>query len=224
MKGAPKISGLETVYLPAEQPEKVQKILLVLHGLGDSIEGYRFLPQILNFPSLSYLLVNAPDRYYTGFSWYDIFNDQAPGIIRSRGLLSKMLTDLKAQGWKSQDIGLFGFSQGCVMSLDIALRYPEPLGCVVGVSGYVAFLEEYPGALSPVVDQQKILFTHGTLDKMVPSRKAHEQIKILRKQGVKIEWSAYEKEHTIDPAEEIPKIRGFIAQALSLDPEPSSHS
>ena len=217
MKGAPKISGLETVYVPAKEWSGPEKLLIVLHGLGDSLEGYRFLPELLNFPGLSYLLVNAPDRYYTGFSWYDIFNDQTPGIIRSRELLRRLLADLKAQGWRTENIGLFGFSQGCVMSLDLAFRYAERLGCIVGVSGYVAFLSEYPEALSPTVGEQKILVTHGTRDPLVSSRSMHEQIKKMRQYGVKIEWHAYEKEHTIDPVEEIPMIRKFIAEALSLD-------
>ncbi len=217
MKGAPKISGLETVFVPAKEWGGSEKLLIVLHGLGDSIEGYRFLPEILNFPRLSYLLVNAPDRYYTGYSWYDIYNDQRPGIIRSRELLTRALADLKAQGWGLENVGLFGFSQGCVMSLDVALRSPERLGCVVGVSGYVAFLSEYPEALSPVVAEQKILVTHGTLDPLVSSRSMHEQVKKLRQFGVKIGWQAYEKEHTIDPVQEIPTIRKFIGEALSLD-------
>ena len=33
----------------------------MLHGLGDSIEGYRWMPEALDLPWLNYLLVNAPD-------------------------------------------------------------------------------------------------------------------------------------------------------------------
>ena len=35
--------------------------MIVLHGLGDSMEGYRWLPEALQLPWLNYLLVNAPD-------------------------------------------------------------------------------------------------------------------------------------------------------------------
>ena len=145
---------------------------------GDSLEGYRFLPEYLKVPGLEYLLVNAPDQYFTGFSWFDIFNDLRPGIQRSRALLFDLLGELQAHGWRSEDIGVFGFSQGCLMALDLACRYPQKFGCVVGVSGFVEFLEEYPEKFSPVAREQKIMATHGTLDSMLPYHKTRSQIQI----------------------------------------------
>ena len=66
-------------------------LMVVLHGLGDSMEGYRWLPTGLNVPWLNYLLVNAPDDYHGGFSWYDIFENPAPGVERSRAALMELL-------------------------------------------------------------------------------------------------------------------------------------
>ena len=48
-------------------------------------------------PWLNYLLVNAPDDYYGGYSWFDLDN-MAPGVQRSRKLLFDLLDDLRAQG------------------------------------------------------------------------------------------------------------------------------
>ena len=217
MNGPKSTPRLHTEYLGSDASIEGGRLLIVLHGLGDSMDGYRFLPQVLGIPGLSYLLVNAPDPYYTGYSWYDIMGDQKPGVIRSRELLVRLLDDLIAQGWNAENIGLFGFSQGCVMSLDLALRYPRKFGCVVGVSGYVALMEEYPKELSAIAREQKILVTHGSLDTLVPSKAAKVQLDKLRSMGVSIEWKEYRKEHTIDPNEEIPLIQSFIAKALSLD-------
>ena len=70
---------------------------MVLHGLGDSIEGWRWLPGALDLPGLNYLLVNAPDEYYGGYSWFDYPGDIVPGIHRSRKLLFELLDDLRAK-------------------------------------------------------------------------------------------------------------------------------
>jgi len=70
---------LETELIPATQ-EIEPRLMIVLHGLGDSMEGYRWLPEAMRLPWLSYLLVNAPDPYYTGFSWYDFENDPGSGL------------------------------------------------------------------------------------------------------------------------------------------------
>jgi phospholipase/carboxylesterase len=193
------------------------RLMLVMHGLGDSLEGYRFLPDYLKIPGLEYLLVNAPDSYFTGFSWFDIFGDLKTGIRRSRGLLFDLLEELKAQGWKTEDIGLFGFSQGCLMALDLACRYPAKFGCVVGVSGFVEFLEEYPEKFSPAAREQKIMVTHGTLDSMLPFHKTRSQIQALQGMGLSINWQEYSKDHTIDPQREAADIRKFILKNLVRD-------
>ena len=65
---------LQTDFIPATEPG-AKHLMVVLHGLGDSMEGYRFLPQALGIPWMNYLLVNAPDDYYGGFKWFDFPSD-----------------------------------------------------------------------------------------------------------------------------------------------------
>ena len=69
--------------------------MIVLHGLGDSMEGYRWLPEAMRMPWLSYLLVNAPDRYYTGYAWYNLDDERGLGTERSRTLLFELLDKSK---------------------------------------------------------------------------------------------------------------------------------
>src|SRR5258708_5194230 len=77
-----------------------KRLMIMLHGLGDSIEGYRWLPQALNLPWLNYLLVNAPDEYYGGYAWYDFTSDIAPGVERSGKLLLALLEAQVAKGFQ----------------------------------------------------------------------------------------------------------------------------
>lgn len=215
MRNSPEISWLNSAYLPAKDPGENDRLLLVMHGLGDSLEGFRFLPEMLRIPGLHYLLVNAPDNYFTGFSWFDIYGgDMKRGITRSRDLVMRTLEDLEAQGWDPAHVGVLGFSQGCLMALDIACRYPKTLGAVVGISGFVGGLNEYPEKLSPVARTQKILVTHGTADPMLPLTETQAQITALKGMGLGIEWKVYEKEHTIDPHKEVGHIREFLVRHL----------
>jgi phospholipase/carboxylesterase len=190
----------------------------VIHGLGDSLEGYRFLPEILKIPGLHYLLVNAPDRYFTGYSWFDIYGgDMKPGIVRSRDLLFATLDELTDQGIAPGHLGVFGFSQGCLMALDIACRYPKTLGAVVGISGFVGMLNEYPEKFSAAARSQKILVTHGTMDPLLPLAQTQAQIKALQGMGLSLDWKVYEKEHTIDAGQEVQDIRTFLVRKLFRD-------
>ena len=112
--GAPRRStarfhALQQSAEPAEERKLIpaaergsRRLMVMLHGLGDSIEGYRWLPEALRLPWLNYLLVNAPDDYYGGFSWYNITGDHAPGVLRSRQLLFGLLDDLRARGYLTE--------------------------------------------------------------------------------------------------------------------------
>ena len=78
--------ALHTELIPASQKAS-RRLMIMLHGLGDSIEGFRWLPEALNIPDLIYLFLDAPDPWGDGFSWYALPPHQAPGVLRSRGLL-----------------------------------------------------------------------------------------------------------------------------------------
>jgi phospholipase/carboxylesterase len=188
-------------YFPAVQKQEREKLLIVLHGLGDSLEGYSFLPQELRVPEFSYLLLNAPDEYYDGYSWFDFGGDIGVGVVRSRKLLLQLLLELKEQGVRPGDTFLFGFSQGCLMVTDVGLRSPELLGGICGVSGYVAFAEEYPEKFSAVARSQHFLITHGKEDPVVPYGPAERQFIKLKREGLDMEFRAYHKPHTILPGE-----------------------
>ena len=59
---------LDTELIPAAEADS-KWLMMVLHGLGDSMEGYRWLPRALNNPRLNTLLVNAPDDYNGGLRY-----------------------------------------------------------------------------------------------------------------------------------------------------------
>lgn len=207
-------------YIAARSPGASEKVLVVLHGLGDSLNGFTWMPQELRLDSLSYLLVNAPDDYYGGFSWFDFTAggaDMGPaiaGIERSRKLILGLLGELMEQGVKSNDILLFGFSQGCLMALDAGLRADVVLGGVCGVSGWLAFAEEYPAAFSAVAPQQEFLVTHGLRDPLLPFRRSQAQMTRLKALGIRVEFRQYDKDHTILP-EELKDIRTWLATRLA---------
>ena len=188
------------------------RLMIMLHGLGDSMEGYRWVPAAFDLPWLNYLLVNAPDEYYGGYSWYDFAGDIVPGVARSRKLLVALLEAQERTGFSGKDIIIGGFSQGCLMSLDVGLRYPRMLAGIIGISGYVCEPEKLITEMSPVARKQRILMTHGTRDTMVPFGRVKEQVKLLQNAGLNIEWHEFHKGHTIAGEEELQIIRQFVCK------------
>jgi phospholipase/carboxylesterase len=203
------VNALHHEFIPA--PEKnSRRLWIMLHGLGDSIEGYRWLPDAMELPSMNYLLVNAPDEYYGGYSWFDFAGDIVPGVERSRKLLFDFLDAQRAKGFPAEQTIFGGFSQGCLMALDVGLRYPHRFAGIVGISGYVCEPERLVKELSPVARQQRLLVTHGTLDPMIPFTRVREQINLLKAAGLKIEFHEFFKAHTIAGEAELDVIRKFV--------------
>src|SRR5882757_9683157 len=181
---------LHTELIPAADRNS-KRLMVMLHGLGDSIEGYRWWPQALSLPWMNHLLVNAPDDYYGGYSWFDYPDKIAPGVLRSRKLLFELLDDLRARGFPAEQMTLGGFSRGCLMTIDVGLRYPHRFAGLVGISGWVFEIEKLLAELPPVAREQRLLVTHGQFDPMIPFAPVREQVQKLKSAELKTDWREF---------------------------------
>jgi len=200
---------LEHEVIPAENRNS-GRLMVMLHGLGDSVEGYRWMPEAMGLPWMNSLLVNGPDEYFGGYSWFDFGGDIVPGVVRSRKLLFTLLDEMRAKGFPTEQTTFGGFSQGSLMAVEMGLRYPRRFAGIVGVSGYVCEPEKLVEELSPVAFQQRLLITHGTLDPMIPFAVVREQVNLLKAAGLHVEWHEFVKPHTIAGEDELDVIRRFV--------------
>jgi phospholipase/carboxylesterase len=205
---------LHAELIPAAEKNST-RLMIMLHGLGDSIEGYRWLAEAMDLPWMNYLLVNAPDDYFGGWSWFDL-QDHAPGVERSRKMIFELLDDLRAKKFPTEQTTLGGFSQGCLMTVDVGLRYPHKFAGLVGISGWVFELEKTVKQLSPVAREQRLLMTHGVSDPIVPIEKVRPQIPQLKAAGLNVEWREFPKAHTIHGEIELAVIRNFVRAGYAV--------
>jgi predicted esterase len=204
---------LETKLIHAEQHDS-KRLMIVLHGLGDSMAGYAWVPQVMRLPWLNYLLVNAPDPYFGGYSWYDYAGEAESSVRRSIKLLSGLIDAQRQLGYPTEQTILFGFSQGCLMTLETGLRYSHRFAGLIGLSGYVLDPNALLHEILPVAKEQRVLVTHGRQDPLIPLHNVKRQMEQLRAGGIQIEWHEFDKPHTI-VEEEIDLMRGFIVNAFN---------
>ena len=206
---------LHSEFIPAAEKDS-SRLMIMLHGLGDSIEGYRWWPEAMNLPWLNYLLVNAPDEYFGGYSWFDFPGDMIPGVQRSTKKLFGLLDNWRGKGFPTDQTILGGFSQGCLMSIEVGMRYPHRLAGVLGISGYVCEPERLIHERSSVASEQQFLVTHGPFDPIIPFAKAREQINVLKAAGMHIDWHEFAKAHTIAGEQELSVIRDFVRARFAV--------
>jgi phospholipase/carboxylesterase len=189
-------------------------LMLVMHGLGDSMESYRPLVGELAIPRMNYLLLNAPDHYMGGYSWYDIYDNPEPGIVRSRQLIAELLEHQHRQGFPYEKMFVFGFSQGCLMTTEIGMRFPNVLGGLIGISGYVYDPEKLFAERSAVAEKQSFLITHGDMDPLLPLDHSRRIYRFLAESGIPIQWVEFNKAHSFAGEPEFAVIRDFVNQRM----------
>lgn len=194
---------------------------LVLHGLGDSMEGWKPAVSLLGLDEVGWIFANAPEEYgpYGGYSWFDMLPDMTPdlaGVAASRAALDDLITHVLADlGIPSERLFLLGFSQGCLMTMELGLKSNHVFAGIVGISGWIAGLEDYPMAFGTAALKQQVLMTHGRFDPMLPIASVREQAEALQKLGVDLTWKDYAKEHALDQDDEVHDIRDWMRERMT---------
>jgi len=175
------------------------KLVVVLHGRGDSSAGFHWMPRTLALEGVTWLLVNAPDPWYGGYSWYEMPPDHGPGVLRSRKLLDALFQEITTNGFRNEDIVLFGFSQGCLLTLEWGGRTERKLAGCIGISGYCYDARTLALEVSLAAKSRPWLVTHGYQDEVLSYEVTAAQIRELQDVGMPIDFRAYAKTHTIGP-------------------------
>lgn len=174
-----------------------QKLMIVLHGRGDTLDSYKTLTKEVNVTGLNYLLVNAPFTEFFGYTWYDDSFTLDQRYLRSMNLLEETFSYCEGQGYKSEDIFLFGFSQGGRMVLDLFLRLQKKLAGVVAFSPRMTNHKEFPELLNNS-DQTPLLLAHGLYDEVINYKETEELAQPWLKKMNHSTFKAYEMGHEIE--------------------------
>ncbi|MCR9203281.1 MAG: dienelactone hydrolase family protein [Halobacteriovoraceae bacterium] len=205
---------LESHYIPAVNKGMTSgnKVMLTLHGRGDSLHSYKTLTQEINVTGLSYLLLNAPFTEMFGYTWYDDSYDfQDQRYVASLEKLEATFKAIKEQGFQSQDIFLFGFSQGGRMVIDLFHRLNEELAGVVALSPRVSKFDHLE--LSTNAKKTPFFVAHGEHDPIIPLKEVEDHLRIWSQTMDSVFYRSYPMEHEIDIME-IVQLRSWLNERL----------
>jgi phospholipase/carboxylesterase len=186
---------LNNIFIPSKVTSK--KLMIILHGRGDSSRGFTFLPPYLNMDDMNYLLLDAPYYYYGGFSWYDLPPKQLEGIAYSSAILADTLDTLFEEEFNADESFLFGFSQGALLTFEFGARYEKVLAGYIAVSGYIYDANNLLEEMNQELKSSNWLCTHGTYDGVLPFNTSKEQVETLQNGGFDITFKSYDKDHNV---------------------------
>jgi len=208
------ISNFQHEFIRSRQPS--EKLMIVLHGKGDSLVPFREFDKELKISDLNFLLLNAPLKFMGGYSWYKEPPFMRQEVEQVREKMLQLLDEVMQQGWKPENIFLFGFSQGCLISADVALHFPHQLAGVIGISGYFHFFPRWRKRLSQGAQKTPWILTHGFRDSILPLHLTKFGVKKLKDAGVQVDWIEMNKSHVLKD-EEYPVLRKWLRSKMGSE-------
>tara|TARA_B100000586_G_scaffold179692_1_gene131624 strand:+ start:736 stop:1392 length:657 start_codon:yes stop_codon:yes gene_type:complete len=184
---------------------KPEKIIVLCHGYGGdgkdisalALNWQRFLPETI------FLCPNAPEICSVnpqGYQWFDLSSEKEEVILEKSLEAEKKLNIFLDQvldnyHLQPKDLALVGFSQGCMMSLQVGLKKKEKINCLIGYSGKIINQKHLS---KNIISKPKIFLMHGENDTIVSPTYLLEAKEYLNNQGIKIKTKLFKNcEHRI---------------------------
>tara|TARA_B110000196_G_C21130248_1_gene658087 strand:- start:1165 stop:1821 length:657 start_codon:yes stop_codon:yes gene_type:complete len=166
--------SLNTTIIDPISGNKPTSAIILLHGYGG--DGKNISTLALNWrrflPDTIFLCPNAPEKCsinLTGYQWFDLSTEDEKFINKQSLIAEKKIDNyvLEINNYykiKTSNICLSGFSQGCMMSINVGLKFKEKFNCIVGFSGKIL---NKKNLLKKIISKPKIFLLHGDMDTIV---------------------------------------------------------
>jgi phospholipase/carboxylesterase len=196
---------LETVVINPENNVEIKNAVILLHGYGGDGKDISILT--LNWkrfmPNTVFLCPNAHEKCEinpNGYQWFDLSKENQEYILDQSLKAEKKLKEFIDQvktvyGLDNSKICLSGFSQGCMLAINIGLIENEPFSCVVGFSGKII---NKNNLASRIISKTKFLLLHGDMDQVVSPSNLLEAKDFLERNKIEVETNMLQNcEHHI---------------------------
>ena len=165
---------LDSIILKPENDAEIQNAIILLHGYGGDGKDISMLS--LNWkrhlPNTVFICPNGHEPCQinpSGFQWFDLTKDDPSYILEQSMIAEKKLNnfinEIKDEfKLENNKICISGFSQGCMMSINLGLVSNQEYNCIIGFSGKIIDQEDLKSRKKV---STKTLLIHGELDQVV---------------------------------------------------------
>ena len=185
---------LDSTIVQPENNKEIKNAIILLHGYGGDGKDISMLS--LNWkrhlPNTIFVCPNGHETCSinpSGFQWFDLTKDDPKYILEqsfnAEKKLSQFIEEVKNQfSLDNNKICLSGFSQGCMMSINLGLTFDQEFACIIGFSGKIINQENLK--LRKKISTKTILI-HGDSDQVVSANYMLEAKDFLIRNNVEVE-------------------------------------
>ena len=130
---------LNSIIIRPENESKIKNAIILLHGYGGDGKDISMLS--LNWkrhmPNTVFICPNGHETCAmnpSGYQWFDLSKDDPIYIleqsVKAENIIKKFIEEIKLEfNLSNKQICLSGFSQGCMMSLNVGLTLEQRFSC-----------------------------------------------------------------------------------------------
>ena len=185
---------LDSIIIKPENGLEIKNAVILLHGYGGDGKDISMLS--LNWkrhmPNTVFICPNGHETCVVnpaGYQWFDLSKEDLNYIlsqsIKAENKIKQFIEEIKKEfNLTHNQICLSGFSQGCMMSLNVGLTSEEKFLCIVGFSGKIIDQNNLKERINNSTDT---LLIHGDVDQVVSSIHLLEAKDFLIRNSVEVE-------------------------------------
>ena len=185
---------LNSKIIESEKKDKIKNAIILLHGYGgDGADISSIAHTWRRFIDNTIFL--CPDGHQTcklnpkGFQWFDLSIDDQNYVVSEAKKAEKILIEYieqikKKYNLDNSQIILSGFSQGCMMSINLGLVCNEKFKSVIGFSGKIIDKDDLK---KRIISKTDMLLFHGDADEVVPPSNLLEVKDFLERNKIKVD-------------------------------------
>ena len=167
---------LDTTIISPENNEQIKNAVILLHGYGGdgkdisvlTLNWKRFLKNTVFLCPNGHEICDINPQ---GYQWFDLSSNNEEYILKkslnAEIIINKFIEEVKIKyNLSNNNVVLGGFSQGCMLSINVGVTSEDEFNCIVGFSGKIINKENLQ---SRIKNKSKILLIHGDQDEIVSS-------------------------------------------------------
>ena len=197
--------SLNSVIIKPSSKSSPKNVVILCHGYGGDGKDISILANYWKtfLPDTLFICPDAPEICKVnpdGFQWFDLMDKTGEETL-SKSLIAENKLDnfinevISENKLNFKDVALVGFSQGCMISMQTALKKKDQIKCLIGYSGKILNIKHLN---QNIKSKPEIFLMHGDKDQIVPINFLLEAKEFFNKNDYKIQTKIFKNcEHRI---------------------------
>lgn len=201
---------MSEIVFAGKKLNEAKKVAILIHGRGATTQSILGLSDYLQFEDFALVAPQAPGNTWYPYSFMAPDQSNEPSFSNAMQIIDGIVTDLKSQGFSSEQIYFIGFSQGACLSLEYAAQNAKKYGGVIAFTGGLIGQQFNPEKYKGDFKGTPVFIGASQQDMHVPLSRIEESADQFQKMGADMKTLIFKDTYHTIRQEEINWVNAHI--------------